>query len=147
MHQEVVTKQLASTPLFTTLIQLYTKFKDLSIVLDLYNTAIEKRMVNCQLYNSILTACLDLGDIDKAKTIHKDIISNGISKTLPLYNTLLKLYSKCGDMDKTQELWLELKQHFKPDVFSYTSMITVCANARDLTRGQQVLQFKLGIIT
>ncbi|KAL5717091.1 hypothetical protein ACHQM5_010163 [Ranunculus cassubicifolius] len=54
----------------------------------------ERIEVNEYVYTSVLTACLGLGDLRKAKEIHGNIIRTGYATNLSILNTLVNLYSK-----------------------------------------------------
>nr|XP_043637978.1 putative pentatricopeptide repeat-containing protein At1g74400 [Erigeron canadensis] len=69
-----------------------------------------------------LSACADLGALDTGKWIHNLVRRNkNIDKDLSLYNALLNMYTKCGDIGTAKILFHDIKHK---DVTTYTSMIT-----------------------
>ncbi len=99
------------------------------------------------LYICVISACLDSGNLDTAKLLHKELVDNAIKISLPLYNALLKLYSKTGDTNETQSILQQIrKRGMKPDQISYICSLTACANASNLTFGSQVLLLIICVI-
>lgn len=69
-----------------------------------------------------LSACADLGALDMGKWIHNYIRrTKKLDKDLSLYNALLNMYTKCGDIETAKILFGSIK---KKDVTTWTSMIT-----------------------
>ncbi|KAL7618249.1 hypothetical protein Lser_V15G00524 [Lactuca serriola] len=69
-----------------------------------------------------LSACADLGALDIGKWIHNFIRrSKNLNKDLPLYNALLNMYTKCGDIKGAKMLFNTIKNK---NVTTWTSMIT-----------------------
>ncbi|XP_071717474.1 putative pentatricopeptide repeat-containing protein At1g74400 [Rutidosis leptorrhynchoides] len=70
----------------------------------------------------VLSACADLGALDVGKWIHKLIRTNKkLNKDLSLYNALLNMYTKCGDIETAKVLFDNIRDK---DVTTWTSMIT-----------------------
>lgn len=70
----------------------------------------------------VLSACADLGALDMGKWIHNFIDgSEKLNKDLSLYNCLLNMYTKCGDIETAKVLFDNIK---RKDVTTWTSMIT-----------------------
>ncbi|KAL8225710.1 hypothetical protein R6Q57_018267 [Mikania cordata] len=69
-----------------------------------------------------LSACADLGALDMGKWIHNFICRNNkMNKDLSLYNSLLNMYTKCGDIETAKKTFNSIKEK---DVTTWTSMIT-----------------------
>ncbi|KAJ0805175.1 putative tetratricopeptide-like helical domain superfamily [Helianthus annuus] len=69
-----------------------------------------------------LSACADLGALDVGKWIHNFVRRNEkMNKDLSLYNSLLNMYTKCGDVETAKVLFDNIKEK---DVTTWTSMIT-----------------------
>ncbi|KAK9073262.1 hypothetical protein SSX86_007586 [Deinandra increscens subsp. villosa] len=69
-----------------------------------------------------LSACAELGALDMGKWIHNFLHRNKkVKKDLSLYNSLLNMYTKCGDIETAKVLFDSIK---KKDVTTWTSMIT-----------------------
>ncbi|KAI3762647.1 hypothetical protein L1987_53086 [Smallanthus sonchifolius] len=69
-----------------------------------------------------LSACADLGALDMGKWIHNFIRRNNkVNIDLSLYNSLLNMYTKCGDIETAKVLFDNIKEK---DVTTWTCMIT-----------------------
>lgn len=69
-----------------------------------------------------LSACADLGALDMGKWVHKFIRrSVKLDKDLSLYNSLLNMYTKCGDLETAKVVFDSIENK---DVTTWTSMIT-----------------------
>ncbi|CAH8360344.1 unnamed protein product [Eruca vesicaria subsp. sativa] len=68
-----------------------------------------------------LQACSSLGALDFGKQVHAFIDENGLGGALNLSNTLVSMYSRCGDMDKAYEVFGEMRER---NVVSWTAMIS-----------------------
>jgi len=54
---------------------------------------------------SVLSACGHLGSLEMGKWIVSWVRDRGLGKNLQLVNALVDLYSKCGEIDTTRELF------------------------------------------
>ena len=48
---------------------------------------------------SVLTACANLGSLDRGKWVHSCLKNNGIEPNVLLSTALLTMYAKCGAME------------------------------------------------
>ena len=72
-------------------------------------------------YICILKACSSMGDIDKGRQIHDEIVSRGLlEKDIVLGNALVDMYAKCGAITKAQQVLEELHAR---DVISWSTLI------------------------
>ncbi|GAV82793.1 PPR domain-containing protein/PPR_2 domain-containing protein/PPR_3 domain-containing protein [Cephalotus follicularis] len=69
----------------------------------------------------VLSASGHLGALDQGRWVHRYCEKNGIDMNLSVRNALIDLYSKCGDIEKSLEVFNELS---KKDVISWTAMIS-----------------------
>ncbi|GKC21856.1 putative pentatricopeptide repeat-containing protein, partial [Tanacetum coccineum] len=69
-----------------------------------------------------LSACADLGALDMGKWVHKFMRGSvKLDKDLSLYNSLLNMYMKCGDVETAKLVFDSIENK---DVTTWTSMIT-----------------------
>ncbi|KAK6945208.1 E motif [Dillenia turbinata] len=69
----------------------------------------------------VISACGHLGALDQGRWIHGYCERKGIEMNLSVWNALIDMYSKCGDLNKAFENFHFLTQK---DVFTWTVMIT-----------------------
>lgn len=69
---------------------------------------------------SVLSACARSGDLFNGKVIHGNITKMSINVTIDLLNSILGLYSKCGDMSSAELLFH--KMGFRNEI-SWTLMV------------------------
>uniref|UniRef100_A0A0E0JUE2 Pentatricopeptide repeat-containing protein n=1 Tax=Oryza punctata TaxID=4537 RepID=A0A0E0JUE2_ORYPU len=73
---------------------------------------------------SVISACSNLGSLDKAKWIHAFIKNNGLNKILHIGNALIDMFAKCGGINLALNIFNEMPQK---NVITWTSMITASA--------------------
>ncbi|GJZ90566.1 pentatricopeptide repeat-containing protein [Tanacetum coccineum] len=69
----------------------------------------------------VLQACAKLCALDLGERVHEYIKDHGYNRRLNLCNTLVAMYSKCGQLDKAYEAFKEI---ISKDVVSWTAMIS-----------------------
>ncbi|KAG8383856.1 hypothetical protein BUALT_Bualt04G0057200 [Buddleja alternifolia] len=75
-------------------------------------------------YVSVLSACADLALIGRGKQIHSHIIrrrNSSVFDNVLVINSLIDMYSKCGDMISSMRLFDRLH---KKDIITWNSIIT-----------------------
>jgi pentatricopeptide repeat protein len=55
-------------------------------------------------YRSIVSGCARLGDLEKAKAVHSDIIKSGIV-TVFMQSNLVHMYSRCGSLVEARKVF------------------------------------------
>ncbi|KAJ8774771.1 hypothetical protein K2173_017217 [Erythroxylum novogranatense] len=69
---------------------------------------------------SVLSACTDLGALELGKWVEFYIGKQRIQKKVELWNALIDMYAKCGDIDKAIELFRSMNDR---SIVSWTSVI------------------------
>ncbi|CAA7040055.1 unnamed protein product [Microthlaspi erraticum] len=69
---------------------------------------------------SVVSACANLGALDKAKWIHDYIGLNGLESSLAMSNALINMYAKCGGLDAARDVFEKMETK---NVVSWSSMI------------------------
>ncbi|PIA50526.1 hypothetical protein AQUCO_01300933v1 [Aquilegia coerulea] len=72
---------------------------------------------------SIISACAQLGALDKARWVHLFIDKNGFGDVLSINNALIDMYAKCGSLENASGVFNKIP-HWKRNVISWTSMIS-----------------------
>ncbi|PUZ52462.1 hypothetical protein GQ55_6G271900 [Panicum hallii var. hallii] len=84
---------------------------------------------------TVVSSCAQMGALDLGCYVHAYCDIHGLGKELSVKNSLIDMYSKCGDIKKAYEIFSGLT---KRDVFSWTAMIMgfavngLCGEALDL---------------
>ncbi|RLN04695.1 hypothetical protein C2845_PM13G24110 [Panicum miliaceum] len=84
---------------------------------------------------TVVSSCAQMGALDLGCYVHAYCDVHGLGKELSVKNSLIDMYSKCGDIKKAYEIFSGLT---KQDVFSWTAMIMgfavngLCGEALDL---------------
>ncbi|XP_062216395.1 pentatricopeptide repeat-containing protein At3g22690-like [Phragmites australis] len=79
---------------------------------------------------SVLSACAQLGDLQQGRDIHNYIKNHGIHCDTILTNSLINMYSKCGNMAAAEVVFQTMKQR---DVVSWTTMVCSYVQGRQFT--------------
>ncbi|CAK9207319.1 unnamed protein product, partial [Sphagnum troendelagicum] len=72
------------------------------------------------MYTSIVSICASLGDLEKAKAVHNDIIKSGIGTDAILENNLVHMYARCGSMELAHDVFHKMVER---NVVSWNAMI------------------------
>uniref|UniRef100_K7ML66 DYW domain-containing protein n=1 Tax=Glycine max TaxID=3847 RepID=K7ML66_SOYBN len=94
---------------------------------------------------SVLSACGHLGSLEMGKWIFSWVRDRGLGKNLQLVNALVDLYSKCGEIDTTRELFdgieekdMILEKNVKPNDVTFLGVLPACASLGALDLGKWV---------
>ncbi|CAN8275186.1 unnamed protein product [Cochlearia groenlandica] len=68
----------------------------------------------------VVSACANLGDIEKARWVHVYAQLNGFESELPISNALINMYAKCGGLDQAKDVFEKMPTR---NVVSWSSMI------------------------
>lgn len=69
---------------------------------------------------SVISACANLGALDKAKWVHFYTHINGLKSVLRINNALINMYAKCGGLDAARAMFEKMPTR---NVVSWSSMI------------------------
>ncbi|KAL5221003.1 hypothetical protein ABZP36_025716 [Zizania latifolia] len=84
---------------------------------------------------TVASSCGQMGALDLGRYVHAYCDSRGLGKEIAVKNSLIDMYSKCGDIKKAYEIFCGLA---KRDLFTWTVMIMgfaingLCVEALDL---------------
>ncbi|CAK8570746.1 unnamed protein product [Lathyrus sativus] len=70
---------------------------------------------------AVLSACADLGALRMGEWIHNYIEKHKLSKIVPLYNSLIDMYAKSGNISKALQLFENMKHK---TIITWTTMIS-----------------------
>ncbi|XP_057845753.2 pentatricopeptide repeat-containing protein At4g02750 [Cryptomeria japonica] len=73
-----------------------------------------------QTYTNILPACASLAALEQGIEIHEEIVRRGFHSNVVVANALLDMYSKCGSIERAQQIFDNMIQK---NVISWTAMI------------------------
>ncbi|KAK9103867.1 hypothetical protein Sjap_021121 [Stephania japonica] len=78
-------------------------------------------------YSILLKSCIRSRDFDRGKEVHSLLIESGLELDSVMSNSLISLYSKCGDWRKAHKLFEEMTERNR-DLVSWSAMISCFAN-------------------
>ncbi|XP_010242633.1 PREDICTED: pentatricopeptide repeat-containing protein At3g29230-like [Nelumbo nucifera] len=108
---------------WNTMLALYVRIKDYRECLRLFDRMMGSGETNPNeaTFMSVLTACANLGKLDRGKLIHSYIENSGkVKLDVLLLTSLLTMYSKCGDMASAREVFDKMPER---SIVSWNSMI------------------------
>lgn len=107
--------------LWTAMINGYVQFNRVEEAVDLFRE-MQIRKVKPDIYAvvTLLTGCAQLGALEQGKWIHEYIIGNNLRIDAIVGTALIDMYSKCGCIDKSLEIFRGLKGK---DTALWTSII------------------------
>ncbi|KAH7443284.1 hypothetical protein KP509_02G028500 [Ceratopteris richardii] len=107
---------------WTALIAGYAKHGDAMFALNCLDEMQLKGVApNAVTYVCCLIACGRIGDVEKGKEIHEEIVSKGLLETLALGNALVDMYANCGFLKRALEVFDILP---KRDVISWNALMS-----------------------
>ena len=68
----------------------------------------------------VLSACIDLGELELGKWVESFIEKERVQKSVELYNALIAMFAKCGDVDKALKLFRNMRER---TIISWTRVI------------------------
>ncbi|KAH7302040.1 hypothetical protein KP509_23G053400 [Ceratopteris richardii] len=111
---------------WTALIAGYAKHGDAMFALKCLDEMQLKGVApNAVTYVCCLIACGRIGDVEKGKEIHEEIVSKGLLETLALGNALVDMYANCGFLKRALEVFDILP---KRDVISWNALMSSYVN-------------------
>lgn len=100
---------------------------------------------------SVITACARLGDLKRGRSVHNQVVIRGYGLELPVENSLITMYSKCGDMESARMSFDRIEDK---SLVSWTAMISGYVLNGQPIKGLQLLgkmrkydNFKLDSVT
>lgn len=75
----------------------------------------------------LLKACIRSGNLELGKLLHHKLIDSGLPLDSVLLNSLITLYSKCGDWENALSIFRNMGHH-KRDLVSWSAIISCFAN-------------------
>ncbi|KAL5727039.1 hypothetical protein ACHQM5_000275 [Ranunculus cassubicifolius] len=89
-------------------------------------TTQENIQPDLQTYSALLKSCIRSHDYDQGKLIHAQLLDSGLKFNNLINNSLISLYSKCGDLEKAISIFQGMNDH--KDLVSWSCMISCFAN-------------------
>ncbi|KAI8005638.1 Pentatricopeptide repeat-containing protein [Camellia lanceoleosa] len=74
-------------------------------------------------YPFVLKACGDLGAVEIGRRVHCELVVCGLGSDIYVCNSLLSMYSKCGEMDTMKKVFDEMPER---DLTCWNTMISGC---------------------
>ncbi|XP_031096817.1 pentatricopeptide repeat-containing protein At1g31430 [Ipomoea triloba] len=123
--------------LWTAMINGYVQFNLFEYAMTLFQ-AMQMQRIKPDKYTlvSLLKGCAQVGALDQGEWIRNYIIQNGIVIDAVVGTALMEMYSKCGCLEKSLEIFYELREK---DAASWTSII--CALAMNGDTGKALELF------
>ncbi len=78
---------------------------------------------NAHTYVCALSACARLRDLDAGQSIRFEISKNLSHPSVFIYNALLNMYLKCGQLEPAQNLFNKMVTSNSVDAVSYSTMM------------------------
>eukprot|EP01083_Nonionella_stella_P282596 961581_1 len=127
IHKEIDQPYLINNiKLQNSLINMYHNCADYASAMHVFNKMKRKDITT---YSMAFKLCAYTKDLDAGKKIHQTLeqetnirdmnIQNGVHKHTWLYNELMNMYAKCGDIEQTEHIWNVMKEKCLIDVVSY----------------------------
>ncbi|CAK9861473.1 unnamed protein product [Sphagnum jensenii] len=89
------------------------------------------------MYTSVVSVCASLGDLEKAKSVHQDIIRRGIELDAILEGNLVHMYARCRSMKLAHEIFDKM---VKRNFVAWTAMIAGSAQHGTISETFELFQ-------
>ncbi|KAL6867593.1 hypothetical protein ACP4OV_015617 [Aristida adscensionis] len=153
IHREMVDKQVQpSRATYCCLLQAYTRARYGQDAMAVYRLLKDEGMdIDVMQYNMLLSMCADIGYVDEAEEIFRDMKASPDSRSKPdswSYSSMVTLYSSVANVHGAEGVLNEMVDAgFKPNIFILTSLIRCYGKAGrtdDVVRSFGMLE-ELGI--
>ncbi|KAI8032912.1 Pentatricopeptide repeat-containing protein [Camellia lanceoleosa] len=130
---------------YNTIVDGYAKNLDSNEAFELFNeiedTGIE---VDAFTFASLLSGAASIGAVGKGEQIHARLMKAGFKSNQCISNSLISMYSKCGNIEAALQVFSEIEDH---TVISWTSIVMGLAKHGFATRALKMFQemLKTGI--
>ncbi|KAF5958972.1 hypothetical protein HYC85_000181 [Camellia sinensis] len=130
---------------YNTIVDGYAKNLDSNEAFELFNeiedTGIE---VDAFTFASLLSGAASIGAVGKGEQIHARLMKSGFKSNQCISNSLISMYSKCGNIEAALQVFSEIEDH---TVISWTSIVMGLAKHGFATRALKMFQemLKTGI--
>jgi len=106
------------------------------------------RPIDSVTFSSLLKSCIRARDFRLGKLVHARLIEFEIEPDSVLYNSLISLYSKSGDLTKAEDVFETMRRFGKRDVVSWSAMMACYGNnGRELDAIKLFVEFlELGLV-
>ncbi|XP_057838479.2 pentatricopeptide repeat-containing protein At4g02750 isoform X2 [Cryptomeria japonica] len=105
---------------------------------SLFSQMIESKVKpDCSSFTSILSACANLAALGEGKQIHQYIMKTGTFVDIPLANSLITMYAKCGSMEDSRLVFNTMPER---DVISWNAIIVGNAQNGHAVEGLQLFK-------
>ncbi|WCJ39859.1 Pentatricopeptide repeat (PPR) superfamily protein [Euphorbia peplus] len=109
---------------WTTMMGLLVDLEYGSDVFELFFKMKESRVnLDMLVLVNLISACSILGDSSKGRQIHAQALAHGYQLELPLVNSMISMYSKCGNLDSSKTVF---NQTPKRSLVSWTAIVSGC---------------------
>lgn len=129
IHREMVDRKVQpSRATYCCLLHAYTRARYGQDAMSVYHLMKDEAMViDVMLYNMLLSMCADIGYVDEAEEIFRDMKASMDSPSKPdswSYSSMVTLYSSTANVLAAEGILNEmLEAGFKPNIFVLTSLI------------------------
>ena len=82
-------------------------------------------------FNSVLSTCANLGDLELGNAVYGQIIKMGLESESSVCNALLNLYVKRGYLDKANQVFDKMPER---DAYSWTALLVGYAHDKYMAR-------------
>ncbi|XP_020570971.1 pentatricopeptide repeat-containing protein At3g49170, chloroplastic [Phalaenopsis equestris] len=79
-------------------------------------------LVDLRTYSSLLRSCIRSRDLHHGRLLHRRLVLSGLPFDSTIFNSLITLYSKCGDLDSAISVFNQMGD--ERDLVSWTAMIS-----------------------
>ncbi|XP_050225897.1 pentatricopeptide repeat-containing protein At3g49170, chloroplastic [Mercurialis annua] len=107
---------------YNTIVDAYSKSLNSEEAFELFNEVEDRGVaVDAFTFASLLSGASSIGAIGKGEQIHGRILKSGFKKNLHIFNSLISMYSRCGDIEAAFQVFNQMGDR---NVISWTSMVT-----------------------
>ncbi|XP_043697877.1 pentatricopeptide repeat-containing protein At2g13600-like [Telopea speciosissima] len=85
-----------------------------------------RQLLTSETYLPLIRCCIKFKAFAQGREIHKHIVDSGIRPDVVILNNLMMLYSKCGNLEVTRQVFEGMAER---NLFSWTAMIGAYSNS------------------
>lgn len=112
-----------------------------NLIRTIAEDAATRHLVNAVIYCSILKGFSHVKDFNNTWDVYKEILTQGLSPTVSVFNALLDACARCGKMNKVSTVLEDMSRYnMEPNLVTYSSIIKGYCLDKQLDRALELLE-------
>ncbi|PKA59244.1 Pentatricopeptide repeat-containing protein [Apostasia shenzhenica] len=143
IHGYVVRHELFLNPFVVNgLIDVYSRFSDMGIALELFLNYSERNLVS---FNAMIVGYTESGNLIKARELFDEMEHAGVRRDTTSWNAIISGYCDGGTFEEALKMFrvMQMVESIRADSFTLVGALTACAAMAAITQGREIHSFAI----